>query len=285
MKLSCEIPVPNLEVFHKFMDYDFVLTHMIEKSTEYTNFYKQSSNYKILDNSAFELDEPVTISQLFEAGYEVGAHEIVLPDVMGDTEASRDKLYKGIGECLELYSNYRPKLVAVCHGETIEEFISYFIELYHNKHIYRICIPFHTYFVCRESETETFLLSRLKITQRLHHTFKGNILKKVHLLGASNPIEMKYQNYYPWIDSVDTSSPIQQAKLGIMYDLIKGVPEKKKIKVDFDNSLTEEEIRRAMFNLGILKSWCRPDGDYLNSLQKEVEQESMEEEDVKRYTE
>jgi len=219
------------------------------------NFF---ANNVLVSNSSFELPEPVSVERLLSAAEEVHAEEVILPDVIGDTEASRKLLkesLKTIDSIKETWE-YCPELVAVTHGETVEEFLEYFVELINNEDIYRVCIPFDLNFVKLASKTASWMYSRLLITQIIDQEGLYKEDKKVHLLGASNPIEMKYQSKYDWIESVDTSSPIQQAVLGVTYDPIRGVLEKKKALVDYDHKLTSDERERAFFNLGLFKGWC-----------------------------
>lgn len=254
MKISCEIQVPELATFHPYMDYDFILTHKVEDNEEYRKFYRMSNNYKILDCSSFELEEPVSFERLVDAGHAVKTDEIIIPDIIGETEKSSELLKECVLKA-EADENFPFKLVAVAHGKTMNSFLEYFGYLLDHPRIHRICIPFDLYFCDSYNNTSGWSQSRQAATSAINVHFPS-IDKPVHLLGASNPIEVRYQVQFPWIWSIDTSSPIQQAVLGVTYDLVDGVPEKKKALVDYDYKLSDEERNRAFYNLGMLKSWA-----------------------------
>ena len=267
IKISFEIQQPDVEFFTQFVDYDFLLAHKVFDDERYKEFFKKSTRYKIMDNSAFELPEPLPLDKIVEAAVLTDSHEIVIPDVIGDPKASMEE----VENCLKLLADdginndnsiakavrdNNLKIAAVVQGNTIEEWLSYFKALSNMDRVDRVCIPFALKFVERESKTQTQMDSRLLLTSIIDREKLYNPNKKYHLLGCSNPIEMKYQSQYSWIDTLDTSSPIQQAVCGNMYDSALGVPEKDKTKVDFDYKLSDAEIDIACYNIGMLKGWC-----------------------------
>jgi len=260
IKVSFEIQVPNLNLFTKYTDYDFLLAHKILDCKEYREFYKKSERYKIVDNSSFELSEPLKLAELLDAAKEVDANEIVIPDIIGDPKASMVLLDECLQKLFRDYSSYFNdglKIGAVVQGTTIEEWLSYFKLLSSGYPVIsRVHIPFALKFVNRDSSTQTQMDSRLLMTSIIDREELYNPYKKYHLLGCSNPIEIKYQSKYKWIDTLDTSSPIQQAVCGKVYDSKYGVIEKNRTKVNFDYKLNEEEIEKALYNIGMLKGWC-----------------------------
>lgn len=57
-----------------------VLAHLVETDEEYSNFYADRNEYKIMDNGAFELGESYAPDKLIELGKQCNADAIVLPD-------------------------------------------------------------------------------------------------------------------------------------------------------------------------------------------------------------
>lgn len=87
MKYALIVPPPNLQIIDEFhLGYHFILAQYC-KDPVYRDFYKQKheqGHFIMMDNGAAELGASIDIKDVVEAANEVGADEIVMPDVLDD---------------------------------------------------------------------------------------------------------------------------------------------------------------------------------------------------------
>ena len=253
MLLAVETPIPDLVEFQRYTDFSFVLAHIAEKYKEYRDFYKEQAKttYTVTDNSAFELEDSLSSERLLAVAEDIKAHTIIIPDRVGDMEESKQRVITFLAK----YSKVPFNLAVVIQGKTIEELIEYLTFINTLVEIDTICIPFDLSLVASTLETERWMLSRAYFIQVIHNLGLYKSGKKFHLLGCSNPLEYSFYKGKEWVTSVDTSSPIQQAVLGVQYSPIVGVPIKLKGRVNFKQGLTSEQKAIAKYNFKILKQW------------------------------
>lgn len=136
MKLASIVPMKD--VAHTFDgDYAMLLAHL-------KDYYPEKRNrncYVIMDNSLIELGGAVNVETVYNAAKQCGADEFILPDVFQDADATIQKVVESIWW---LYSHGHMdefRLMAVCQGETIEDFIRCFKRLNDIPEIHCIGIP------------------------------------------------------------------------------------------------------------------------------------------------
>lgn len=136
MKLASIVPMKNVE--HTFDgDYAMLLAHL----KDYYPKEHRRNCYVIMDNSLIELGGAVDVETVYNAAKECGADEFILPDVFQDSDATIQKVIKSIGW---LYTNehiHEMRLMAVCQGSTISDFIDCFRALEQIPEIHCIGIP------------------------------------------------------------------------------------------------------------------------------------------------
>lgn len=136
MKLASIVPMKN--VVNTFDgDYAMLLAHLKDYYPERRN----KNCYVIMDNSLIELGGAVDVETVYNAAKQCGADEFILPDVFQDADATIKEVTKSIGW---LYTNdhiHEMKLMAVCQGATIDDFIRCFITLEQIPEIHCIGIP------------------------------------------------------------------------------------------------------------------------------------------------
>ena len=142
MKLINIYPLGNL-CLHYQQDMHMFLTHLVEKYPFYAKFAKEVPGYKILDNSLIELGGSVNMPRILEAAEQIGADEIVLPDVFQSGPATIDAVYNALSELMDLYPNraWPYKLMAVAQGKDEEEWYRCYQQLLDNPDIDVIGIP------------------------------------------------------------------------------------------------------------------------------------------------
>ena len=136
MKLASIVPMKN--VANTFDgDYAMLLAHL-------KDYYPKKRNkncYVIMDNSLIELGGAVDVETVYNAAKQCDADEFILPDVFQDADATIKEVTKSIGW---LYTNdhiHEMKLMAVCQGATIDDFIRCFRTLEQIPEIHCIGIP------------------------------------------------------------------------------------------------------------------------------------------------
>jgi len=73
-------PTAYLEQYASQSSMHLVLAHLVDKDEKYATFYAGRSEYKIMDNGAFELGESYAPEKLVELAQKCKANAIVLPD-------------------------------------------------------------------------------------------------------------------------------------------------------------------------------------------------------------
>lgn len=73
-------PTAYLEKYASQSSMHLVLAHLVDTDDVYANFYAERNEFKIMDNSAFELLRPYNPDKLIELGKKCKANAIVLPD-------------------------------------------------------------------------------------------------------------------------------------------------------------------------------------------------------------
>jgi len=93
-------PTAYLEQYAAQSSMHLVLAHLVDVDKKYADFYASRSEFKIMDNGAFELGESYDPSKLIELAHRCGADAIVLPDYpfqpAQKTIAESEKLIKPV---------------------------------------------------------------------------------------------------------------------------------------------------------------------------------------------
>lgn len=254
MLISHEIPTQLFSVHDLICDYSYVLAHLLVKDSPhydstYTEFYSKKikdTQLSVLDNGAYELGKSIDIELLYELGELYRPSHIVLPDVYGNYEETRE----WVEAYLSLFGDIStPKFFAALQGNTIDEYLKCYD--FYNSHpaIDIIGINFR---IIEDT-------SRLKFLESLFAM--RYVEKKVHLLGCSNPGE--FLDYGEWVKkriySVDTSSPIIHGWLGNRFDERGYEGEKPKIKLaeNLGIELDPSQLQNIYHNVQSFRSYVR----------------------------
>lgn len=76
-------PTSMLEPYASQSSMHLVLAHLVDTDPAYADFYQNQTQFKIMDNGAFELGESYSPARLIELGHRCKADVIVLPDYPG----------------------------------------------------------------------------------------------------------------------------------------------------------------------------------------------------------
>lgn len=141
MKLINIYPLGNLNM-HYTQNMHMFLTHLVEKYSFYAKFASEIEGYKILDNSLIELGGAVDLKRVLEAAKQIGADEIILPDVFQKGPETLEAVEEALKEIKEIYPKGCPfKLMAVAHGRDEDEWYECYHELLNNPYVDVIGIP------------------------------------------------------------------------------------------------------------------------------------------------
>jgi len=160
----------------KYNTMELVLYHWVKKHKDYRKFMKNNKNYKIFDNSFYELRESIDYEDFVEEAIKLKVDEIVLPDVLWDGEKTRELSKWFIDKFKHIREEYGIKFAFVVQGRDLKD-ILYSINFANaNKFVDVIMIPrkifkLHTYY-----EGRKHVLTR----------FIDIINKPIHLLGANS---------------------------------------------------------------------------------------------------
>jgi hypothetical protein len=259
MKISHELPLSLLEYSLDWNDYEYCLPHLLDKHDDYRQYFLDSSErgrFIIMDNGLFE-GVTHTTEDLIEKINLVQPDIFITPDDWNNPHST----YKNAKYWMNTLKSQLPsttKLMVVLQGKTIEEIT--------NLNDKCIDLGFKHFAFNHSSETYQRMFNHPNklVNQMMGRIEVVNSLKKqghiqnnhyIHLLGASLPQEFIYYKGMNWINSVDTSSPIGNGALGIVYEDY-GLLTKPTNKIEefFEDSL-ENQIGNITFNINKFKEY------------------------------
>lgn len=186
--------------------YHLVLAQYVRSDPKYVDFYKERherGDFIMIDNGAAE-DVRLSVHELVAAAKDVGADEIVLPDVLGDKNATLEQTLHDITR------NAVPtRMRAVCpQGESIGEWIECLQIIKDSMEFATICVPKHL---------ERFEGGRRKVLEWLtEHYYHDRY--NIHLLGVwGDPFTemMKLKPFVSIVRGIDTALPFALAQNSI----------------------------------------------------------------------
>ena len=157
-----------------------------------TDWYKDSRNFKMLDNGAYE-GKAIRMQELLDIARALKVDEVVIPDVIGNAKKTLENirsLRKAIAQEF--------KVAAVPQGQTVTEFLECFKVVSCMDDIDTICFPKWL------SLTRPAVVHHLRQSKQLSYKFE------YHLMGLDNPAELFLYRGQD-IRSVDTSMPFTYA--------------------------------------------------------------------------
>jgi len=221
MKVSHEVPLSLLDRSRHFNDYDYCLPHLLDKYSQYKEYYLQAKldeRFIIMDNGLFE-GITHTTEDLIEKINLIKPDIFITPDAWNDSQATYKNAKYWINT-LKLQLPSETKLMVVLQGKTLDEITN----------LYDKCIDlgFKHFAFNHSSEVYQRIFNHPNklINQMMGRIELVNLMKKqgyildihyIHLLGCSSWIEGYFYKGIDWINSIDTSSPIINGFLNIDY--------------------------------------------------------------------
>lgn len=263
VEISHETPLCYLEKSREINDYDYCLVHLLDHpdnsiAEQYFSFFYDSlcmGRKVILDNSAFELNgEPFNKERYIYWIEKLQPTEYIVPDVRDDAYATVDSVEEWFNL---IYTNKKVrniKAIGVAHGKTYRELLYCYSKI--EPLCSKMAFSFEPFFF-----KETSLSSvRFEILKNLERVGIINTSKPHHLLGCILPQEFKLWRDVPWIETIDTSSPVLHAFEGIKFKDNEGLLVKSKTKIDdiFISATLSKEVEELIdYNCKIFRSFFK----------------------------
>jgi hypothetical protein len=262
MKISHELPLDLMKYAYTWNDYDYCLPHLIDKYSEYKEFFYYSrthaNRFIIMDNGLFE-GVLHTTEDLLEKINLVRPDIFIVPDAWNDSNTT----LVNAKSWMINYKQYLPEgvnLMAVCQGNDMTELITTYQTLVDLGYTH---IAFNHSSIAYQKDYDGIdhlkasMYGRMEFIRKL--VASGAIRKTYyhHLLGCSLPQEFMSYKDWTFIKSVDTSNPILVGAEGKRYT-DSGLTWKPKHKLEhyFEMDLGNR-IKDIKFNVEMFKQFIK----------------------------
>jgi len=263
MKICYTVPIDYLDEFGSQSNMHFLLAHIALKNEKYCDFYKkrrEQGDYIIMDNSNFELGNPLSIKDVLKAADVVGAQEVVIPDHYGDTKATIQEANYFVKYLKENRLLNKYKLQGVPQGRTKEEWRECYEAFLYIPEIETIGLSYTATRVFKDwgsDNDETYI--RPALLHWLKKTY-GAGRKYYHCLGvANNPIEISLlARHDSFMRSIDSTVAFLHGMNGIKFDEKRGLlQDRLRDKLDFDvKNVSKENLDIIQHNVNCIKRWA-----------------------------
>lgn len=228
MRVSHEAPIAHMREVRKYIDYCYLLPHMLDQSKEYRDYFfesKEMGRHIIMDNSLHELGHPYSEPRLLFWLNKIQPQEFIVPDYWMDKDQTLAKAEEWINR-KDIPKKTKTKLIAVVQAKTATEAVTCYTSL--RKMGYeKIAFSYGADWYYREGLSTTPDSENKFITKgygRYHFIKwmynKGWIFDNhdIHLLGCNVPQEFSLYKGMPFISTIDTSNPVIHGLAGIKYE-------------------------------------------------------------------
>jgi hypothetical protein len=221
-------------------DYDFVLAHIWKKSKIYRRYYmeqKRQGRTVYLDNSAFELGRSAPLDLLKSIMSRLKPDVVVAPDVRGECMETVEHTIAFINDedVQHILSTQGIEVMAVLQGKSEANFLFALDTFLKEPLITKIGISYGW-------------IDRLSFLERHRDKF----IKPVHILGLPRLFEVIGLNKLPFVESLDTSLPINSAICGAKFSKYEW--DNQRVKGYINTLMKEKTMRDCYKNIEFLYS-------------------------------
>lgn len=216
INLACEAPKVWMDEVSKYTDFEYALAHLILQDREYVQYFRRrltDGRSIILDNSAFELLEPLSHEEVLEARDIILRENferrdkvrVIAPDVLGNRELTVLKAaqFRSIGDLRSC------DVLVVLQGSSVEDRFQCYKEYRWNRFT-EIAIPVGWTRVNGKPVPNTDESERLELIRKIEEVEKGFI--HIHLLGCTKfDDSLAEYRTFKTVRSMDTSYPVLAA--------------------------------------------------------------------------
>ena len=259
MKLNFACPTSYLKSLDEYQDFYLLLPHEINKSDStksfYTDFFKENSKYKVMDNSASELGKSVNFRDVVETAHKLNCQEVVLPDIL----YSKEETMKSTEKALEMLhkDGYLSefKWQAVAQGSNPKEYFDCLNWLLSLEEVSVIGLAFRIVEKSFQEETkEGGVESNRKYLTETLDTWKAKGNKEFHLLGLGNVRELNHQKKYSWVRSNDSTKQARYALANVLFKEVDGCPDRLETpRMNFDTPFDKVALDRIIRNIDVTR--------------------------------
>ena len=223
--------------------YHLCLAHQAKKSLAYAFFFRKQvrdGKYVILDNGAAEYGVPMSIDELLPVAEMIGCQELVLPDVVGNGNATLHlswEAYRKLHDVKEL------RCMAVPHGRTTKEWTNCAKEMsswgVDTLGISKFIVP-------------SIYTSRLYAIEDIQEIVWDSDMADTHLLGYTGvrgEVQDIERLFPDRVRGIDSSLPTLYAQIGQELK-----DERPDVKLNLDVEVDEELLKR---NIKRWKELCQ----------------------------
>lgn len=235
MKLALECPVNLLDQIQPFADFDFILANFAKSDKAYAEYYKRSTNYKMLDNGVTETGEPLSLGDIESIANDLVVDHIVARDYIGDYE----KTVAGYAESVKKFGAER--VLGVLQGSTPEEALKCHVVL--EKACPAVLVPYHVGGSDRRKDPWLMTLKRALVISHLPTS------RPIHLLGFTTLDEFQWYAGMSHVWAMDTDVPVKAGlavqDLSVFDRATKNVP----------TTLTKDSWAAVCRNIALLRKY------------------------------
>jgi hypothetical protein len=244
IKISHEVPFCLLTKSREFNDYDYCLPHLMDENEEYRVFFLNSKNvarYIIMDNSLHELGEAYNSDRLMYWVNKLEPDEFIVPDVWEDYAAS----VRNAKQWATVKMPANTTKVAVVQAKNIHEAMlctQAYKDLGYKKIAFSYGASYYNDICPHPNKDLGKAIGRYMVIYDLYKQDVLSMFDRVHLLGTASPIEFGMYKNMPFIESIDTSSPIMAAisemtytKMGLYMKPLANMNKHQDMSLDFVN--------------------------------------------------
>ena len=254
MKVSHEVPICLLNISSLFNNYDYCLPHLLDIYPQYLEYFTQTDNYVIMDNSLHELGKAYDHDRLLYWINQLTPDEFIVPDVW----ENMNQTIVNAREWIQIPFPENVTKVAVAQGKNITE-LANCIETFKNLGYTKYAISYGASFY---NEVGTYhpnidLSKMFGRIDTVHSLYKMGVIcnsDRVHLLGCSLPQEFHYYDGLKFIETIDTSNPIMAALEHTYYSEL-GLFKKTTTKINDDMGIDIADIdfNKILYNVNKFK--------------------------------
>lgn len=265
MKICIIAPVPDLVKFATLGDAHLMLTHLVAEGNDYTNFYKDRKELKVLDNGLFEHHVASPTSEIIAKARLTGAHVVIAPDILYDAKATVESTREFLEQVQRENGKRRGRserelqVMAVPQADNRKDYLWCYKQLSDLGcewiGLSILACPRSFEYDTNSSEVKP---NRIAAYRALLETHLWNPKVNHHLLGLGTHIdEVEFFAPIQSVISNDSSSPIVHGQRGINY--INGVVPGGKIgtKLDFSAATHDEYTSVVLENIQDWKTMAR----------------------------
>lgn len=233
----------------------FGLAHLVEPSTFEGEHYADQlmaasvagGAHLIIDNGVTETGTAMSIDELSYVALAVQANEVVLPDVFGDAEGTRELVAGAVRE-LSQQPHVSFGGMAVVHetpatiARTLETWAKHRI-------ITTLGVP------KRQTISPSWRHGRLSVLQAIE-SLGAHTRFEVHMLGVWEDMHevRDIAQRYPWVRSIDTSWPVMAGVAGV--DIVKHPGRKVAYEAEPSPRLSREQVDMIWHNIDVYRRWA-----------------------------